>query len=212
MNYIYDILLNFQKDFYDFFEWNPEDEILHIRKIPLFKVSNKDFTIFKKGNVRFESNFMSRIYNRTEKFKKINTSALNYVFLVSNGKEAMGLKLNKSGIITHRSSLLIDEDDEIADMANDLKIWDFEYTILSPIKEDEFQTRFEKENGHAIIQKLNNLYNHKEDEKLKFLYLECFSEKENDVNKIFSILKEEILKHTDNYNKIFDFFKIIGQK
>ena len=73
MNYIYDILLNFQKDFYDFFEWNPEDEILHIRKIPLFRVSNKDFTIFKKGNVRFESSFMSRIYNRTEKFKKINT-------------------------------------------------------------------------------------------------------------------------------------------
>ena len=122
MNYIYDILLNFQKDFYDFFEWNPEDEILHIRKIPLFRVSNKDFTIFKKGNVRFESSFMSRIYNRTEKFKKINTSALNYVFLVSNGKEAMGLKLNKNGIITHRSSLLIDEDDEIADMANDLKM------------------------------------------------------------------------------------------
>ncbi len=212
MNYIYDILLNFQKDFYDFFEWNPEDEILHIRKIPLFKTSNRDFIMFKNGTVRFENDFLNRIYNRTEKFKKINTSVLNYVFLVSNGKEAIGLKLNKNGVITHRSSLLIDEDDEIADMANDLKVWDFEYTILSPIKEENFQTRFEKENIHIILQKLNNLYNNKETDKLKFLYLECFSKKENDMEKIFNMLRREVLKYTDNYSKIFDFFKIIGQK
>ena len=33
MNYIYDILLNFKEDLYDFFDWNYSDDIEHIRKM-----------------------------------------------------------------------------------------------------------------------------------------------------------------------------------
>ena len=32
------------------------------------------------------------------------------------------------------------------------------------------------------------------------------------MEKIFNMLRREVLKYTDNYSKIFDFFKIIGQK
>ena len=53
MNYIYDILLNFQKEFYDFYEWNPDDEIIHIRKIPLFYINNNDFYTIKNSVVSF---------------------------------------------------------------------------------------------------------------------------------------------------------------
>ena len=34
MNYIYDILLNFKNKLYDFYDWNINDDITHIRKIP----------------------------------------------------------------------------------------------------------------------------------------------------------------------------------
>ena len=61
MNYAYDIILNFQKDYYDFFEWNKNDEILHIRKIPIFKISNTDYQLFKNSTVKFNKDFVTKM-------------------------------------------------------------------------------------------------------------------------------------------------------
>ena len=43
MIYIYDILLNFidGKRMYEFFEWNSEDVVEHIKRIPMFCVSDR---------------------------------------------------------------------------------------------------------------------------------------------------------------------------
>ena len=143
MNYIYDVLLNFQKDFYDFYEWNQDDEIIHIRKIPLFYINNKDYYTIKNSTVSFNKEFCSKIHNRTEKFKKINVTLLNYVFLISNGKETMALKLGKNGIVTHKSSLLLDENEEISEMAEDLKLYNLEYKVIK-LNDESINTRYEK--------------------------------------------------------------------
>ena len=37
---IYDIVLNFNKEFLDFFEWDKHDILIHVRKIPIFKIKN----------------------------------------------------------------------------------------------------------------------------------------------------------------------------
>ena len=42
MNYIYDIVLNFQKNYYNFFEWNRIDNIKNIYKIPLYHLKDED--------------------------------------------------------------------------------------------------------------------------------------------------------------------------
>lgn len=211
MNYIYDVLLNFQKDFYDFYEWNEDDEIIHIRKMPLFYISNKDYNIIKNSTVCFNKDFCDKIHNRTEKFKKINVALLNYVFLISNGKETMALKLNKNGVTTHKSSLLLDENEEISEMAEDLKLYNLEYKIIKS-NDISFNTRYEKENIVDISNKLCFLYNHKEDDKLKFLYLECFGKVEDDVNKVFNKLQKEIKSNNKVTLKMIDFFKLINQK
>ena len=38
MTYIYDILLNFNEEYYEFYDWNKEDTIVHIKKIPIYKI------------------------------------------------------------------------------------------------------------------------------------------------------------------------------
>ena len=43
MNYIYDIVINLNQQYYDFFEWNQNDVVYHIRKIPIFKIESQDF-------------------------------------------------------------------------------------------------------------------------------------------------------------------------
>ena len=40
MNYIYDIVLNFNKEYYYFFEWKKNDSIINIKKIPCFLIDN----------------------------------------------------------------------------------------------------------------------------------------------------------------------------
>lgn len=211
MNYIYDILLNFQKEFYDFYEWNQDDEIIHIRKIPLFYINNDDFQIIKNSIVKFKKEFCDKIHNRTEKFKKINVALLNYVFLISNGKETVALKLNKNGTVTHKSSLLLDENEEISEMAEDLKLYHLEYEVIKS-NGISFNTRLEKENLITVSNNLCLLYNHKEDDKIRFLYLECFGKTEDDVNKAFSKLQKEIKSNNKMTLKIVDFFKLLNQK
>ena len=33
MNYIYDIVLNFNKDYYEFYEWKKSDKVINVKKI-----------------------------------------------------------------------------------------------------------------------------------------------------------------------------------
>ena len=76
MNYIYDILLNFKESFLDFYEWNLDDEIIHIRKIPLFRVSKEKLYDFKNGIVKIDYSFLKYIFNKTEVFKGRNKKSI----------------------------------------------------------------------------------------------------------------------------------------
>ena len=47
MNYVYDVLVNFKYPFIDFYEWNNDDKILNIKKIPFIKVTSETLNILK---------------------------------------------------------------------------------------------------------------------------------------------------------------------
>ena len=61
MIYIYDIILNFNKDYYEFFQWKKSDKILNVKKIPAFKVSDSDLYNFKHNDVIVDKDFISKI-------------------------------------------------------------------------------------------------------------------------------------------------------
>ena len=61
MNYIYDILLNFNRQLYDFFEWNLSDNIIHVRKIPLFRIDSKTLLTIRDNKVKVDSSFLEKI-------------------------------------------------------------------------------------------------------------------------------------------------------
>ena len=33
MEYVYDIVLNFREEYYDFYEWHPTDRIINIKRV-----------------------------------------------------------------------------------------------------------------------------------------------------------------------------------
>ncbi len=212
MNYVYDILLNFQKELYEFYEWNKEDEITHIRRIPLFKISARDLKMVKTSDIKIEKNFCDKIYNKTEKFRKTGVSQIPYAFLISDGKEVIAIKLDKTLKIIAKSSLLLDEAEEICEMTLDQKMVKIKYLNQNQKNQINFETRYEKETKKKLNIKLLNLYKSREYEKLKYIYFECFRKKENNINTILQKLKQEINTKSENYKKIFNFFKIIAQK
>ena len=47
MDYIYDIVLNFQNNYYEFYEWKTTDKIINVKKILVYLVSNQDYLNLK---------------------------------------------------------------------------------------------------------------------------------------------------------------------
>lgn len=212
MNYIYDVILNFNNKLYDFYDWNKKDKIIHVKKIPSFKISDRDFINIKKNTIKISDDFIKKINSKTEEFKKTNITKLKYTSLFSNGKDVIAIKWNKNGISEQKSSLCIDEQEEIIDIVNRQKETPLKYKILKTEKKSNFKTRFETENQTTLNKELLNIYRQKDYKKMSYLHLECFGKKEKDIHIAFENLKKEIAKENDNFDKIYNFFKIINQK
>ena len=111
MEYIYDIVLNFNDCYYEFYEWNSKDKIINVKKIPVYRINDIDYLSFK--------------YNKVSIVNKFNQ---NYnIYLVTNTLEVMAIMLDKSGNIIKRSSLLLEEADEVLEISEKLEVTNITY-------------------------------------------------------------------------------------
>lgn len=206
MNYIYDILLNFNNKIYDIYEWNKTDEITHIRKIPLFKISSTDlFNIFN-NKVKLDIDFLNKIYKKTEVFTKNKINLINYSFLVTDGKEVIALKCQNSKVIEY-SKLLYEEELEVLEYSESIRISEFKYEVLGKIN-NTFETRNENSIKKYIYKQLSEIIKEQDEDKLNYIYLECFDKITNkDIKKqIYLDLQNN---WDDVYLKLYDFLKKI---
>ena len=175
MNYIYDILLNFNNIPYDIFEWNKDDKILHIRKIPLIKLSTIDLSNLVNKKVIIDKEFLIKIYKRTEQYNK---KVLDYSFLATDGKMVIAFKIEQNKI--KYSQLFLDEEMEVLDFSSNLNVSSIKYQIITDKKIDYLQTRNQQYIKKFIYNQLKKI---NDSDKLNFLYLECFNKKSNDTLK-----------------------------
>ena len=175
MNYIYDILLNFNNIPYDIFEWNKDDKILHIRKIPLIKLSTFDLSNLVNKKVKIDNEFLIKIYKRTEQYNK---KVLDYAFLTTDGKMVIAFKIEQNKI--KYSQLFLDEEMEVIDFSSNLNVISIKYQIINDRKIDYLQTRNQQYIRKFIYNQLKRI---NDIDKLNFLYLECFNKKSNNTLK-----------------------------
>lgn len=203
MNYIYDIFLNFNDTLYDIYEWNRNDNIIHIRKIPLFKVDKKTMYDFITKKIELSNDFLTKIFKKTEIFGKNKIDNINYSFLISDGIDAVAIKLGNK-----YSRLLIEEEREVIDYVKSIKPITIDYKIIKSNKKTVFKTRNEIKIKEYILKKVNELIKYNDYDKLKYLYLDCFNKNiENDVDKLFLL---ELNNNWDNvYMKLYNLLKLI---
>lgn len=210
MKFVYDVLLNFNDtNIYNFYEWSTEDDIEYFKKIPLFKANSDTYKKITIGSTINDKNFLDKIYNLTEIYDKKKIRRVAYASIITNGKEAVAILLNKNGNVMMLSKMLIDEEDETLDISFALSEQDFNIDTCnkSDSKEEDFLTRLERKKRFFLNKELQELYNTKNIVKLKYLYYECFNIIEEDVSvirkKFTEFMESEwALKHDELYDLV----------
>lgn len=182
MNYIYDIILNFNEQIYDFYEWNKNDILTHIRKIPLLRINSKDLYNIENNNVKFTDELFNKINNKTEIFSGRTVKNID-ACLFSDGTSVLALKFKNNKY--YYSKLIIEEEMEIIEVSTRMKEITIDYKIISE-KIKSFKTRKELEIENYVKKELNILEKNNEVEKLEYLFFECFGRKDYDIQKLYS--------------------------
>ena len=209
MNYIYDILLNFKEDLYDFFDWNYSDDIEHIRKIPVFRIDCHSFKQIKENIVKFDLDFLNKLLNKTEVFDHKKVKQVEYAFLLSNGLEVLAFKCDDKGISKYISKLLIDEDTEVIEVCERLSEEKINYKTLK----NRFFTRNEILIRKYLLKEIEECYKKKNYQKLHYLYVEYYDKEATSYQKMYNDLINSMKDSlNDKHYSIYKLLKLMYKK
>ena len=205
MNYIYDIILNFNEEFYDFYEWKNNDNVINVRKIPVLKVDENTYVSLRNNRVQVS---METIDSLKKNFSLYNEKIEgNIICLITNGMSAFGVMFNSNGYLIKRSSMLFDEEEEVIDESENIKEIKIEFIKNEKQKSNNI-SRIVKEKQKFIKDYISSL----DDElTLKYIYYDYF-EKEENKNNIKEILLSEINSEWNSkLSKLYDLTKLLNK-
>ncbi len=213
MNYMYDILLNFtsSKKVYEFFEWESTDVIINVKKIPIFKIAKETLWDLLNYRIKVDKSFLKKIENTSIVYKQ-NKKRFKHLAIFSDGSKAIGINLNDNGIVEYKSSMLLDEEEEATYIAEKLQLEKLEYQKLEKLKKEEFITRKEEEEKNFLLKEINLLYKNNDLEKLKYLYIEYFDKKEENIDNIYNKLITSLDSIDEKHEELYQLLKLTCKK
>ena len=188
MDYIYDIVLNFNDDYYEFYEWKQEDKINNIKKIPIYKIPTNKYLDIKNNHVTIDQSSLP------------HTSKM---FLLTNGIEIIGILTNKQGKVIKKSSLIFEESDDILEDKELIKNINIKYTV-DKINKSYYLGRIVKEKEKYINNYLKKINKLEDEYLLKYLYYDIYNIDEVNIDKIYNNLINLTKK---DINKIYECIK-----
>ena len=191
MDYIYDIVLNFQNEYYDFYEWKPTDKVINVKRVPIYKVSNNDYLNIKNNDVTIDKNTLPKP---------------SKMFLITSGLEIVGVLLDDNGKVVKKSSLIFEETDGILEDKDAIKFTNLKYHI-NHINKNHFQSRTNKEKSKYINEFLNTLDKQKDEYFLKYLYYDIYNVEMDNIDEIYKNL--QILSKKDT-SKMYESIKKVN--
>lgn len=206
MNYIYDVLLNFNNEYYEFYDWNNDDKLTHIRKIPIFKVTDEVLKNIIFNEVIISEDLVKRIKNKTEVFSKNYIDILEYACLLCNDKKVVAIKCNEKGRIIGKSDLLIDEHNEIIAVLDRYEDYALEYKVINSNEVINFRTRKEIKMQRFILKEIDK----QPTSKLEYLLYECNNETCENRDAIIRKIKSNL--NSEYITEIYEFFKMAANQ
>ncbi len=212
MYYYYDVLLNFgsEEELYEFYEWDSEDTIEFVKKIPLFRVSTKTLIDQLKYKTTFPKEFLNQIENKT--IVKSMNETLSYAFILSDAKNTLALELDTTGKVINRSKLMLNDEANLLEM-----LFTMRETELTYEKGEKYKKRKDlrqvEEIKKLIHCEVDTLFEAKNKSKLKYLYYEWFNKESEDISLMVRDMKNALKKEYDvNFSRIHDLIKLTYHK
>ena len=200
MKNIYDIYLNFNKDIYDFYDWNKDDNILHIKKIPIIKINKNKYIKIITNNFETNNELYTKIKNKTEYLNK--DMSKNTCALFTDSENIIAIMFDNNGFSIKRSCLYIDEELEVLDEIYSINETEISFTKNKKVK-NILKTRKQYNIEKFIYKELENI----KTDKLNYIFFECFGKHENNKEKILNNIKK--LDFTsETTKKIYDILKL----
>ncbi len=211
MIYIYDILLNFNTSLIEFFEWEENDLIKYVKKLPIYKVSDDFLYNLVNNEIKVSDDFLNEIKDKTLFEEK--SEEFKYCSLLTNNKIVLGVLFNEFGNVLYLSRLLIEEEKEILTIANRLSLYHINYEICNFNNEiSDNLTRKERNIKNNLLNKINDLYKNNDYEKLSYLYYEYFNKIGNSKEEIYNNLIKSINNFNPKHNILYNILKLSEQK
>lgn len=211
MIYIYDILLNLRQmdEGLEFYEWKEDDLIEHIKKVPLFKVSKTLIEDLFTNKLQLDITILPKIRNKTICYFNGETKQIPYLVLLSDGRKCFAIELDNKGNTLYKSSLLLDEEEEVLEMTEELVEMPIGYKKTKIKNNKEQLTRFEKDNQKFLLRELEKIKDNKEE--INYLYEEYFDNNLTSIEDKFNTLKDNVYIGSNNYIKELKSFFLINK-
>lgn len=207
MTYIYDILLNFTDDenYFEFYEWKEDDLFEHIKRIPIIRISKEQMQEIMFNKIKVSQDFLELIKGNTISYK--NKKDIKYGCLVCDLNKAIALEFNSKGLILSKSSLLLDEEEDVIDETSLLDEEKINYELIEKYHFDYFLTRDEAFKKRYLLKEIEYLKKQKNYDKFNYLYEEIFPKDDLSFTERLTKLVNEI---KNNYNSKFnDLYEIV---
>ncbi len=209
MVYIYDILLNFNNDFYEFYEWEKSDPIYHIKKTPLFKVDANFIEDLLTKKIVLDDPIVTCIQNKTELFDNKKVKVLKHACIFTDTYRVVGVLLNADYQVIKVSDLLLDEAMDAIDISRRCTFTDIAYNIIGTKKNHSFLTRNEIKIKKYLLNEIKNANK----EKLEYMYFELFNKVETNEEKIIEALKNSLnIEINEAHKRLFELLKLASNK
>ena len=199
MSYIYDILLNFNKDLIEYFEWEDTDNIKYVKKIMLFKTSTEVIKDITKYEVLLDSSFTSNI----PKYELNNSREEGKICLLTDENIVIGL-LIENNKVEFISRLLLDEEYDALETASHITTTKINYKKLKEKNNNKNNlTRKELKIKNDLLNRIEYLYKRKKQEELKYLYYEYTNKENNNMDYIYNYLKNSLTIFNGNHINLY---------
>lgn len=208
MNYVYDILSNFNQELYDFYDWDKNDNFTHLRKVPSFRVSKEVLVDLMFKKVKIKGNLLKLIKDKTQVFTKEGVDVIEYCFIVSDSVNALGVILDEDVVVYKRSKFLVSEELEINKCLKTSKIYNVEYNLLSSKTHYSNMTRNEEKVTNLILNELELIMD--STDKIDYLYYEWFNTNKgkNKYKKLVSSIKSSYTSKHEYILELLNLLKI----
>ncbi len=194
MQYYYDVLGNFSEYILKFYEWESNDDIVNIKKIPFIKISKEDMRVLLSYSVILEMESIVR--NSKDK--------TNYL-LLSTGCDALMVELNQEGKIIYYSSLLIEDELEVNELAHSMNTMKLKFKVLDKIKTLSDYRQGEKAKN-LIFHELKKIKDNDNKDECLYYYYEWFHVSTDDydkaIKKMFLEIKKPFNKDMERIEKL----------